>query len=408
MDKSTLDKIKAGLICLWEKFEIDNDYLDSENNEWIEEFDQDELTVDFPDDQSHILYSVSDFLDYMSDINTFEIVSNSTARTSHIRQTVITSEYGNYELFEDILSSYEFVGDGYVIRIIKYPFLIGLMNTKTGNSDDNYGVGSCDLYLAIEIKYTGETRLSVEDEDDQIARILYYISSQVGAAVYVSDVIDVQGIYDQEIEEDDEVEKHTINVKDIPQYSALMNLYIQAEKAKDPEIKFLQFYKVIEYISPVVAKLAAYERLNKRLDILSSVNRDYHYLDSLLEIAHKYDEDVKDDYLAICVMQNCVDVVPLWDYLPERFKKQIKNNLKLTKDTLSDSDLDEPGLRSLQKQIANIIYSTRNSIVHAKSNYQPNGLELSEEEMPDGNEMMNIIAKSIICWDLRQPDGLRV
>ena len=103
MDKSTLDKIKAGLICLWEKFEIDNDYLDSENNEWIEEFDQDELTVDFPDDVSRQYYSVSDFLDYMSDINTFEIVSNSTARTSHIRQTVITSEYGSYELFEDIL-----------------------------------------------------------------------------------------------------------------------------------------------------------------------------------------------------------------------------------------------------------------------------------------------------------------
>lgn len=408
MDKSTLDKIKAGLICLWEKFEIDNDYLDSENNEWIEEFDQDELTVDFPDDVSRLYYSVSDFLDYMSDINTFEIVSNSTARTSHIRQTVITSEYGSYELFEDILASYEFAGDGYVIRIIKYPFLIGLMNTKTGNSDDNYGVGSCDLYLAIEIKYTGETRLSVEEEDNQIARILYYISSQVGAAVYVSDVIDIQSIYDREIEEENKVEKHTIDIKDIPQYSALMNLYIQAEKAKDPEIKFLQFYKVIEYISPVVAKLAAYERLNKRLDILPSVNRDYHYLDSLLEIAHKYDEDVKDDYLATCVMQNCVDVVPLWNYLPERFRKQIKNNLRLTKDTLSDSDLDDQGLKSLQKQVANIIYSTRNSIVHAKSNYQPNGLELSEEEMADGNEMMNIIAKSIICWDLRQPDGLRV
>lgn len=64
MDKSTLDKIKAGLICLWEKFEIDNDYLDSENNEWFEEFDQEELEVDFPDDQTHIFYSVSAFCLY--------------------------------------------------------------------------------------------------------------------------------------------------------------------------------------------------------------------------------------------------------------------------------------------------------------------------------------------------------
>ena len=65
-------------------------------------------------------------------------------------------------------------------------------------------------------------------------------------------------------------------------------------------------------------------------------------------------------------------------------------------------------LASLQKQIANILYSTRNNIVHAKSNYIPTGLELQGEELIKGNIMMDKIAISIIQWNTRQPEAYRV
>lgn len=75
--------------------------------------------------------------------------------------------------------------------------------------------------------------------------------------------------------------------------------------------------------------------------------------------------------------------------------------------TLTDSEVTEEQIRGLQKQIATILYSTRNSIVHAKSNYQMTGNELRPDELLEANEMMEIITRSIINWNQRQPEGFR-
>jgi hypothetical protein len=188
----------------------------------------------------------------------------------------------------------------------------------------------------------------------------------------------------------------------------MLKLYKQALATEDQEIRFLQFYKIIEHISPVVARLEAYDKLNKRLDILASSERDYKYLDSLFSITRKYDTDVKDDYLAISVIQSCVDVIPLWKFLPEKNKKQIRSNLHLQSDEPTDDSIKDDQLVSLQKQIANILYATRNNIVHAKSNYTQNGIELQGDELIDGNKMMDMIAMSIIQWNERQPEAYKV
>ena len=78
------------------------------------------------------------------------------------------------------------------------------------------------------------------------------------------------------------------------------------------------------------------------------------------------------------------------------------------KDDITDDSIKDEQLASLQKQIANILYATRNNIVHAKSNYTPNGLELQGDELIDGNKMMDIIAMSIIQWNERQPAAYRI
>ena len=187
----------------------------------------------------------------------------------------------------------------------------------------------------------------------------------------------------------------------------MMKLYKQALAAEDEEIKFLQYYKIIEYISPIVAKLTAYDKLNKRLDLLATSGRNHEYLDSIFSVTRKYDQDLKDDYLAISVIQTCVDVLPLWQFVPERLRKQIRKNLSLQKDSLDDNISDEQ-LASLQKQIARMLYSTRNSIVHAKSNYEPNGYELEVNELEDVNKMMDMITMSIIQWNERQPESFKV
>ena len=153
-----------------------------------------------------------------------------------------------------------------------------------------------------------------------------------------------------------------------------------------------------------MAKLNAYDKLNKRLDLLASSSRDHQYLDSIFEVTRKYDMDVKDDYLAESVVKNCVDVIPLQEFIPKRIRKNKMSN----KPIMQESDMKDEQLSSLQKLIARIIYATRNSIVHAKSNYESNGYEMEGDELDDGNVMMEKIALSIIQWNERQPDNCKM
>jgi hypothetical protein len=131
-------------------------------------------------------------------------------------------------------------------------------------------------------------------------------------------------------------------------------------------------------------------------------------LDSILKLSKKYDTDRRDDSLALSVIESCVDVVPLFKMIPERLRKDIKSILKFRVDSLTDDDVSEEQLSGLQKQIATMIYNTRNSIVHAKSNYTVTGKEILLEELSDANDMMDVIARSIINWNIRQPEGFRV
>ena len=417
IDKETRRKIQGYLDFLQENYEIENDYtnyFDEDEGEIPDEFEDEDIVLDFPQDYDGVSYSSEEFLDYMSDIDSLVEVDKTTVRTNHIRQTVISSRYQGWDLFEGKLSSFSFDGDFYTVNTVSNPFLIGLVNAKNGNCDQDYGVYCCLEYTALELKYKDERRLSKEEEDQLLERITFFLTKALGTAVYISEVIDMNQKYDYySVVEDDEDEENNnssdtiVKVTDLMAYNPMMKLYKQALAAEDEEIKFLQYYKIIEYISPIVAKLTAYDKLNKRLDLLATSGRNHEYLDSIFSITRKYDQDMKDDYLAISVIQTCVDVLPLWQYVPERLRKQIRKNLSLKGDSLDDTISDEQ-LASLQKQIARMLYSTRNSIVHAKSNYEPNGNELEGDELEEGNKMMDMITMSIIQWNERQPESYKV
>lgn len=414
IDKETRRKIQGYLDFLQENYEIENDYtnyFDEDEGEIPDEFEDEDIVLDFPQDYDGVSYSSEEFLDYMSDVDSLVEVDKTTVRTNHIRQTVISSRYQGWDMFEERLHSFSFDSDFYTVNIVSNPFLVGLVNAKNGNCDQDYGVYCCLEYTALELKYKDERRLKKEEEDQLLERITFFLTKELGTAVFISEVIDIKKYDYYSVVEDDEENDNSsdtiVKVTDLMAYNPMMKLYKQALAAEDEEIKFLQYYKIIEYISPIVAKLTDYDKLNKRLDLLATSGRNHEYLDSIFSITRKYDQDLKDDYLAISVIQTCVDVLPLWQYVPERLRKQIRKNLSLKGDSLDDTISDEQ-LASLQKQIARMLYSTRNSIVHAKSNYEPNGNELEGDELKDGNKMMDMITMSIIQWNERQPESYKV
>ena len=52
-----------------------------------------------------------------------------------------------------------------------------------------------------------------------------------------------------------------------------------------------------------------------------------HYMDTLLDIVKGYRDNQKDDFLAISVIQTCIDVVPDFYHLPKTLQKTVKHQL---------------------------------------------------------------------------------
>lgn len=410
MTKEERKKLQDYLNYLLDTYEIGNsedDFYSEEEDEWPDEFDIESIGLDFPYEYENPSYPIEEFMDCMSDIETLVEIDKTTVRTNHIRQTIIDSRYKDWEMFREKISSYKFEGPDYRVTIKMNPLLIGIINTKNGNYDEDYGVGCCGNYVVLELKYDGDNRLSKEQEDDLLERITFYLTRELDAAINISEVINLDELGEYYLDEEEIVDT-TVNVDSLVGNSQLIKLYKQAKSTEDSEIKFLQYYKILEYISPLVAKLNAYDKLNKRLDLLASSTRDYKYLDTIFSVTRKYDLDVKDDYLAESVIKTCMDVSPLWELIPERLQKQMKKTFLSGKSDICVDELKEEQLGSLQKQIAKMLYATRNSIVHAKSNYEPNGYELEGDELINGNRMMDVVALSVIQWNERQPESFRI
>lgn len=400
-------------------YEDDSGYLNEEELEELpDEMEVEDVCLRFPDDQDYTLVDTEVFLSYMSEIATLRRVDDKTVRTQHYIQTKISSPRKGYSGFEERLKSYAFRGEDVEASIVEKPFLIGVMNAKENKYDEDFGLGACEPYTAIEFKI-GDV---VEEKylEELIERICFYLTDKLGVEVYPWKGPDFSVLYDQldeyygddideETEEDDRGEdNYCVEISSLPEYTPLLRMYRQAKGINDPEIQFLQYYKIIEYVSPIVARSVAYDHLNRRLDLLPAVRRDHAYLDSILAVAKKYDKDMRDDSLVQAVIETCADVLPLYEMLPQRLRKHVKATVKLQKDSLHDEDVTEEQVKLLQKQVASILYSTRNSIVHAKSNYEATGLEMDEAEMEEAKELMNTITRAIVNWNQRQPEWSRL
>ena len=395
----------------------DGGYLSgTEYVELPDEIEVEEIRLNFPDDQEIYCIEPENFCSYMEELGALRRDGEGIVRTNHIVQAVISSIRIGYSSFEDKLTSFVFKGPGLSVRIVNQPFLVGVLNARNGCYDEEIGFGACDPYMAIEIRV--DDCEHEPDINELIEQICFFLTNKTGVAVYpwagpdFEEMYEAANDYDGEDEDgnkdDEDAAFEEIELSTLPHYSPLLKMYRQAIEVMDPEIQFLQYYKIVEFVSPSVAKSVAYEHLNKRLDMLPKVKRDHKYLDSIFAVARKYDKDLRDDSLALATIENCVDVIPLYEMLPERMLKKVKATLKFQKDVLTDEDVNNEQLMALQKQMASILYATRNSIVHAKSNYTNTGYELAIEELDDANEIMDVIAHSIINWNERQPAGFRI
>ena len=123
-------------------------------------------------------------------------------------------------------------------------------------------------------------------------------------------------------------------------------------------------------------------------------------MESIFKLTKQYEISLKDKELANTVLNECVDIALLFQFLPQDIQKSIskKCHIEIKNITsISTSDID-----AVKKEIAEILYATRNSIVHAKSNYNFTGKECPEEDMEQLNEFMVKLCECLFIWNGRQ------
>lgn len=356
------------------------------------------ISLEFPSDDNEEGIDVETFIEYTSDLDCLIKDDNSTVRMGFIRQTILNMDEYRYDYLapqityqDDILS----------LHIEEKPLLIGLVASRDGIYNKFFGVQPFSQYIAIELRYKTEKRITPSEEDEIIQRYLYHIATKFDFSIEVGEFYGWEDITGE-----DKPDDYQITNKDLVPYSEAMAYYSKALRVYDYDIQFHHLYKIIEHFSPIVSKKIAYEKLNQKLDALSVVSRDYQYLDSLLELSKHYEFSKNDNVLCKTVLLECVDIVPIFELLPQKIRKDIKKRCSFQFTDLKDCSRKE--LEQIKSEVGEVIYATRNRIVHAKMNWEKSDYACSGEDMDKMNEFMKALAQCLIVWNGRQPKEFQV
>ena len=336
--------------------------------------------------------SIEPFLDYTENIKELAKIDNTSVRCGKFRQTIVFESESLVKYYPSIET------EECKLSIVYQPFFVGIIALLEGyDKEDPYS-----FYTAVELEYLGEKRLTEEEETILIRRYLYGVSSKLGYSISI-DTFHNWPDFSKEDESFSKYKDQVLSVDSIPPFTKAMDYYIEALGAMNADIQFLSFYKVLEYFSPAVSKKEYYEEMNKRLDAMNVLSRTYEDINGLQELSIKYEKSLRDNEIPFTILSNCVDLETLFHCLPKKIQLRLKKDNGIRKDDVIDGKLSE-----IRKELGKILYDTRNSIVHAKSNYQPTGYECSEEDMDELNEFMDKLCQCIFVWNGRQAENYRL
>lgn len=258
--------------------------------------------------------------------------------------------------------------------------------------------------MAIEVIYENKDKILTEIQElELINSFVFEVADSSGFALTFSEIRNpMDDYYDYEEEE----EKSLSNkLRELEPYNEGMKLFVSAIQIKDPELKFLNFYKVLEHFSPIAVNIEANELMRKKLDSPKSSFEDGDFIRSIFELANSMRDRFNDEDLIKASFSTCFDIVGLFDKLPESIKKKIKKHIGVPELSYS---IDKQKITTASNIAAKIIYKTRNKVVHAKSNFKLTGEEISSSEYSQLNSFMKEASSQAIRWYTRQPNHLKL
>jgi hypothetical protein len=385
--KSEIETIKKVFEYLEQNFGTDS-FEDGEDLSEDDEF----IYFPFPKEADNIEINVEYLLVYFNEINSFKIHDNNKVTTDTITQRVITtSEYIPVEHLDNLKIT---TAEGIELCIVASPILIGIAATK----NDEYSKYNppCSSHICVEVKYPNKkSRLSNEDEENLLKSYFFELSHSYKLSVSFS-------TFKHSIEFDEEFVGDSKRLpNDIDVYNHGMELFNEANESLSPDLKFLAYYKIFEYFAPFVSKIEAFKAMRKKLDSSNINNLNGDFIASIFDLSKSYENSLRDKELVKAIIDETFDLIDIYSTIPKSIRKQTKVE-KLEYNTKNETK------EKVINHIGNVLYTTRNNIVHAKSNFNSTGLECSGGDLVELNDFMHKACYSTIKWYNRLPSHLKI
>jgi hypothetical protein len=379
--------------------------LSKEQIEEIIKEGKDIETIDFcfPGDDSGCI-DTEEFLSLSEEIKSIQIVNNGHIKTKLRSYYIVVATCPEEDfVIREYLDIQIKQRNGIEINLINQSLIVGLAATKLEEYDKDFW-GTISQYLTIEIIYESEDKiLPFLEEKDLINAYIFEVADSTGIALNFSEIRNPTYDYNELQEKAENNMAHVL--RDLEPYNEGMRLFVSATQIQDPELKFLNFYKVLEHFSPIAVNIEANELMRKKLDAPKNSFEDGDYIRSIFDLANAMRDRFNDEDLIKASFSTCFDFIDLFKKLPESIKKKIKKHLSMQDLTYST---DKQKITTASNIAGKIIYKTRNRVVHAKSNFTLTGEEITSEELTELNVFMKEASSQTIRWYSRQPNHLKL
>ena len=180
----------------------------------------------------------------------------------------------------------------------------------------------------------------------------------------------------------------------------LLEVYYTAKTTYDIDYMILGFTKVIEYISPTIAKEELYECIRLKLTSPMVFTPTSEFINELGEVYKKHQNDIsKDSELIKLAVSTVIELGDVWDKFPAHIKPKNVECIESMDNSLKASCIES---------LIAAIYDTRNEIAHAKANYEKKGKECPAKYKEQFSQALDVIAVRCIRWFAMQSEEKRV
>ena len=304
-----------------------------------------------------------------------------------------------FSLADDIFNHSEvFNGQEISCALVRGFTIFGLLVTVGGDWDKYYPpITDDDLFL--EIKFSPGLQESMVRDVVEAYIFELGASHEIYLIPSPRSYVEWEAIFEKEDGKENPPEEIRIRPLLIGKgIRSILQLYNKVFEVADPEIRLLFLTKVIEYVSPTIVRQKLISSVQTKLLTSRALRPDAKFIVELDLLYQELRTFKKDKEAITLTVEQCCDCEELKSVAPPFLTK-----LSLLKDNPNQQER-----KGALREFADSLYATRNSIAHAKANYESTGAECPDSEIGQFLACIQLAAQHVIRWYARCPEHLRV